>query len=81
MTDELITIKLTMRQAVELLTGQTTASTVNPDSVTFDDIYRERAARLADELMRAFPWADTLDGTAYWLDVHGRLKRFAREGK
>ena len=41
---------------------------------------KEKARRLATDLISGFAWRDTRDGGDYWLDVYYRLRRIAKEG-
>ena len=40
----------------------------------------ERASKLANELLYAFPWEGTREGSDYWYAVYARLLRIAEEG-
>ena len=41
---------------------------------------KEKARRLATDLISGFAWRDTRDGGDYWQDVYKRLLRIAKEG-
>ena len=41
---------------------------------------KEKAIRLATDLISGFAWRDTRDGRDYWQDVCKRLLRIAKEG-
>ena len=44
------------------------------------DYERVKAMQLAEQLGKAFIWANTRDGDMFWHDVQDRLKRISKEG-